>query len=82
MKQDIEQSLKGSEFKQFVIFVTLRGLKMIFFSSYNVLHTYIRSQFQNICYNTEFSNILIHQNYGDLGMLLLNIFEHRNKNLK
>jgi hypothetical protein len=45
-------------------------------------HTHIRSQFQNICYNSDLPNILTHQIYGDLGMLFLKLFEHRNKILK
>jgi hypothetical protein len=36
-------------------------------------YTHIKSQFQNICYNTNLPNLFTHQNYGDLGMLFLNI---------
>jgi hypothetical protein len=45
-------------------------------------YTHIKSQFQNICYNTNLTNLLTHQIYGDLIILLLNIFEHRNKIVK
>jgi hypothetical protein len=46
------------------------------------MYTQIRSQFQNIYHNTDLPNLLSHQNYGDLGTLLLKLFEHRNKILK
>ena len=42
----------------------------------------IRSHFQNICHITNLSNLLTQQNYGDLGKLLLMLFEHKNKILK
>jgi hypothetical protein len=47
-----------------------------------LMYTHIKSQFQNICYNIDLPNLLTHQNYGDLGMLLLKLFEHINKILK
>ena len=45
-------------------------------------YTHIRSQFHNICYNIDLPNISIDQNYGDLGILVLKPFEHKNKILK
>ena len=39
----------------------------------------IRSQFQNLCCNTDLPNLLHCQNYSELGRLLSKIFEHRNK---
>ena len=39
----------------------------------------IRSQFQNICFNTDFRSLLHFQNYSELGRLLSKLFEHRNK---
>ena len=47
-------------------------------------HTYtqIRSQFQNICHNTDLPNLLNHQNFSDLGTLRLILFKHRNNILK
>jgi hypothetical protein len=42
-------------------------------------YTQIRSQFQNICHNTNLPNLPSHQNYGDLETLLLMLFEHINK---
>jgi hypothetical protein len=45
-------------------------------------YTHIISQFQNIFRNIDLPNLLTHQNYGDLGTFLLNIFEHKNKLLK
>jgi hypothetical protein len=42
----------------------------------------IRSQFQNICHTTNLPNLLTQQNYGDLGKILLILFEHRDKILK
>jgi hypothetical protein len=45
-------------------------------------YTHIRSHFQNICHTTIFHNLLTQQKYGDLGKLLLMIFNHRNKILK
>jgi hypothetical protein len=46
------------------------------------MYTHMRLQFQNICYNTQLSSLLTSQNYGDLGMLLLKLFKHRNKIIK
>jgi hypothetical protein len=46
------------------------------------VYTQIRSQFQNICHNTDLPNLLSHQNFSDLGMLLLMLFKHRNNILK
>jgi hypothetical protein len=51
---------------------------LLYCSSY----THIRSQFQNICHTTNLPNILTKQNYGDLGKLLLMLFEHKNKIIK
>jgi hypothetical protein len=45
-------------------------------------YTHIRSHFQNICHTTNLPNLLTQQNYGDLGKLLLMLFEHINKILK
>jgi hypothetical protein len=45
-------------------------------------YTHIRSQFQNICYNIILPNLLTQKNYGDLGKLLLMLFEQLNKILK
>jgi hypothetical protein len=45
-------------------------------------YTHIRSHFQNICHTTNLPNLLTQQKYGDLGKLLLMLFEHRNKILK
>jgi hypothetical protein len=45
-------------------------------------YSQIRSQFKNIFHNTDLPNLLSHQNYGDLGMLLSMLFEHRNTILK
>jgi hypothetical protein len=42
------------------------------------MYTQIKSQFQNICYNIDIPNLLTHQNYGDLGMFILNPFKHTN----
>ena len=44
-------------------------------------HVYnnIREHFENIYYNTDLPNILTHHNYGDLTMVLLKLFEHRNE---
>jgi hypothetical protein len=42
----------------------------------------ISSQFQNICHTTNFPNLLTQHNYGDLGQLLLMLFDHKNKILK
>jgi hypothetical protein len=46
------------------------------------VYTQIRSQFQNICHNTDLPNLPSHQNYGDLGTFLLMFFEHGNKIIK
>jgi hypothetical protein len=45
-------------------------------------YTHIRSHFQNIDHTTNLPNLLTQQKYGDLGNLLLILFEHRNKILK
>jgi hypothetical protein len=45
-------------------------------------YTHIRSHFQNIDQTTNLPNLLTQQKYGDLGKLLLMLFEHRNKILK
>jgi hypothetical protein len=45
-------------------------------------YTHIRSHFQNIYHTTNLPNLLTQQKYGDLGKLLLMLFEHRNKILK
>jgi hypothetical protein len=45
-------------------------------------YTHIRSHFQNIYHTINLPNILTQQKYGDLGKLLLMLFEHRNKILK
>jgi hypothetical protein len=45
-------------------------------------YTHIRSDFQNIYHTTNLPNLLTQQKYGDLGKLLLILFEHRNKILK
>jgi hypothetical protein len=37
-------------------------------------YTHIRSQFQMICHTIDLPNLFTQQNYGDLGMLLLNTF--------
>ena len=42
------------------------------------VYTQIRSQFQNVCHNTDLRNLLSHQNFNDLGTLLLMIFKHQN----
>jgi hypothetical protein len=42
-------------------------------------YSHIRSHFQNICHTTNLSNLLTQQKYGDLGNILLILFEHRNK---
>jgi hypothetical protein len=41
-------------------------------------YTHIRSHFQNIYHTTSVPNLLIQQKYGDLGKLLLMLFEHKN----
>jgi hypothetical protein len=45
-------------------------------------YTHIRSHFQDIYHTTNLPNLLTQQKYGDLGKLLLMLFEHRNKILK
>ena len=45
-------------------------------------YTHIRSQFHNLCYNTNLPSILTCQNYSDLRMLLIKLFEHSNTILK
>ena len=45
-------------------------------------YTHIKSESCSICYNTNLYNLLTCQNYSELGKLLGNIFEHRNKILK
>jgi hypothetical protein len=45
-------------------------------------YTHIRSQFKNIFHITNLPNLIIHQNYGDIGMLPSMLIEHRNTNLK
>ena len=45
-------------------------------------YTHIRSHFQNIDHTTNIPNLFTQQKYGDLGKLLLMLFEHRNKILK
>ena len=43
------------------------------------VYTHIRSQFHNLCCNTDHPSLLQCQNYGELGRLLSKLFEHRNK---
>ena len=45
-------------------------------------YSQIRSKVKNNCHNMGLPNLLSHQNYGDLGTLLLMLFEHRNTILK
>ena len=45
-------------------------------------HTHIRSQFHNLCCNTDLRSLLTCQNYSELGTLLTKLFEHRNTILK
>jgi hypothetical protein len=45
-------------------------------------YSQIRSQFKNICHNTNLPNLQNHQNCGDLGTLLSMFFEHINTILK
>jgi hypothetical protein len=45
-------------------------------------YTHIRSHFQNIDHTTILPDLLTQQKYGDLGKLLLMLFEHINKILK
>ena len=42
-------------------------------------YTHIRSHFENIDHTTNLPNFLTQQKYGDLGKLLLMLFERRNK---
>ena len=42
-------------------------------------YNHIRSQFHNLCYNTDLPSLLQCQNYSELGRLLSKLFEHRNK---
>ena len=46
------------------------------------VYTHIRSQFHNICCNTDLPSILTCQNYSELSTLLSKFFEHRNTILK
>ena len=41
-------------------------------------YTSIRSQFHNLCCNTDLPRLLTCQNYSELGTLLTKLFEHRN----
>ena len=43
-------------------------------------YTHIRSQFHNLCCNTDLPNLLTCQNYSELETLLTKLFEHRNTN--
>ena len=43
------------------------------------MYNHIRSQFQNLCCNTDLPSLLHCQNYSELGRLLSKLFEHRNK---
>ena len=45
-------------------------------------YTHIRCEFHVICYDTNVYNLLTCQNYSELGKLLGELFEHRNKILK
>ena len=40
-------------------------------------YTHIRSQFHNLCCNTNIPSLLTCQNYSELGTLLTKLFEHR-----
>jgi hypothetical protein len=44
-------------------------------------YTHIRSHFQNIYHTTNLPNLLTQQKYGDLGKLLLMLFEYKNNHL-
>jgi hypothetical protein len=48
------------------------------FLLYCPAYTEIRSHFQDICHTNNLPNLLTQQNYGDIGKLLLMLFEHRN----
>ena len=52
------------------------------FLLYCPAYTHIRSHLQNIFHTTNLHNLLTQQKYGDLGKLLLMLFEHRKKILK
>ena len=45
-------------------------------------YTHIRSQFHNLCCNTDLPRILTCQNCSELRMILSNLFEHMNTILK
>ena len=45
-------------------------------------YTHIRSQFHNLCCNTDLPSLLTCQSYSELGTLLSKLFEHRNTILK
>ena len=45
-------------------------------------YTHIRSQFHNLCCNTDLPSLLTCQNYNELGTLLTKLFEHMNTILK
>jgi len=45
-------------------------------------YTHIRSQFYNLCYNTNLHSLLARQHFGDFRTLLSKLFEHRNTILK
>ena len=45
-------------------------------------YTHIRSQFHNLCCNTDLPSLLTCQNYSEFGTLLSKLFEHRNIILK
>ena len=42
-------------------------------------YNHIRSQFHNLCYNTDLPSLLQCQNYSEHARLLSKLFEHRNK---
>ena len=45
-------------------------------------YTHIRSQFHNLCCNSDLPSLLTYQNYSEVGTLLSKLFEHRNTILK
>ena len=45
-------------------------------------YTHIRSQFHNLCCNTDLPSLLTCQNYSELETLLSKLFEHGNTILK
>ena len=45
-------------------------------------YTQIRSQFQNVCHNTNLPNLISHQNYSNFGTCLVMFFKHQNNILK